>query len=53
MWGFFTFSSKTAALKISCASAVCAYTQVAILATCYFLDSGLAITLYFVPIRYF
>lgn len=39
-------------LKISCASAVCAYTQVAILATRYFLDSGLAITLYFVPIHY-
>lgn len=39
-------------LQISCASAVCVNIQVAILATHYFLDSGLAITLYFVPIHY-
>lgn len=38
-------------LRISCAPAIYAFTQVAILATCYFLDSGLAITLYFVPIH--
>lgn len=51
---FFLFNLflQITGLKISWASAVCAYTQVAILATCYFLDSGLAITLWFVPIHY-
>lgn len=49
---FFFFFLQITGLKISCASAVCAYTQVAVLATCYFLDSGLAITLHFVPTRY-
>lgn len=39
-------------LKISCASAVCVNMQVAVLTTCFYLDSGLAITLYFVPIHY-
>lgn len=49
---FFLLFPQITGLKISCASAVCVNDQVAILATYYFLDSGLAITLYFVPIHY-
>lgn len=49
MFFFFYLFLQITGLKISSASA---YTQVAILATCYFLDSGLAITLYFVPIHF-
>lgn len=52
MFFFLKVFRQIVGLKISWASPVCAYTQVAILATCYFLDSGLAITLYFVPIHY-
>lgn len=49
---FFFFFPPNTGLKISCVSTICVNIQVAILATCYFLDSGLAITVYFVPIHY-